>query len=201
MADRVNQNVARGAATREHLLAVATALFAEHGYEATSIDAVLQESGASRGSLYHHFKGKDALFEAVLEELETDVGRRTVAAAADAPGPAAALRAGCLEWVRIAREPVIQQILLIDAPAVLGWQRWRALEERHALGLIKGALTAIAAQGGLAPELVEVFSHVVLAAIDEIALFVAGSDSPDAAMAAGTGAIDEVLSRLLGSPA
>jgi AcrR family transcriptional regulator len=201
MADRVNQNVARGAATREHLLAVATALFAEHGYEATSIDAVLQESGASRGSLYHHFKGKDALFEAVLEELETDVGRRTVQAAADAPGPAAALRAGCLEWVRIAREPVIQQILLIDAPAVLGWQRWRALEERHALGLIKGALTAIAAQGGLAPELVEVFSHVVLAAIDEIALFVAGSDSPDAAMAAGTGAIDEVLSRLLGSPA
>jgi AcrR family transcriptional regulator len=201
MADRVNQNVARGAATREHLLAVATALFAEHGYEATSIDAVLQQSGASRGSLYHHFKGKDALFEAVLEELETDVGRRTVQAAADAPGPAAALRAGCLEWVRIAREPVIQQILLIDAPAVLGWQRWRALEERHALGLIKGALTAIAAQGGLAPELVEVFSHVVLAAIDEIALFVAGSDSPDAAMAAGTGAIDEVLSRLLGSPA
>jgi AcrR family transcriptional regulator len=200
MADRVNQNVARGAATREHLLAVATALFAEHGYEATSIDAVLQESGASRGSLYHHFKGKDALFEAVLEALETDVGRRTTEAAAGLPDPAAALRAGCLEWIRIAREPVIQQILLIDAPAVLGWQRWRALEERHALGLIKGALTAIAGRGGLAPELVEVFSHVVLAAIDEIALFVAGSDSPDAAMVAGTGAIDEVLSRLLASP-
>ena len=72
---------------------------------------------------------------------------------------------------------MIQQILLIDAPSVLGWQRWRALEERHALGLIKGALAAIADQGGLAPELVEVFSHVVLAAIDEIALFVARSDS------------------------
>jgi len=200
MTDRVNQNVARGAATREHLLAVATALFAEHGYEATSIDAVLQESGASRGSLYHHFKGKEALFEAVLEALETDVGRRTTEAAAGLADPAAALRAGCLEWIRIAREPVIQQILLIDAPAVLGWQRWRALEERHALGLIKGALAAIASRGGLAPELVEVFSHVVLAAIDEIALFVAGSDSPDAAMLAGTGVIDEVLSRLLPSP-
>jgi AcrR family transcriptional regulator len=200
MADRVNQNVVRGAATREHLLAVATALFAERGYEATSIDAVLQESGVSRGSLYHHFKGKDALFEAVLEALETDVGRRTTQAAAGASGPAAALRAGCLEWVRIARNPVIQQILLIDAPSVLGWQRWRALEERHALGLIKGALTAVAGQGGLAPDLVEVFSHVVLAAIDEIALFVARSDSPDAAMLAATGAIDEVLSRLLPDP-
>jgi hypothetical protein len=110
------------------------------------------------------------------------------------------LRAGCLEWVRIARDPVIQQILLIDAPSVLGWQRWRALEERHALGLIKGALAAIADEGGLAPELIEVFAHVILAAIDEIALFVARSDSPDAAMTAGTGAIDEVMSRLLGSP-
>jgi AcrR family transcriptional regulator len=116
MPDRVNQNVARGAATREHLLTVATALFAERGYEATSIEAVLQESGASRGSLYHHFKGKDVLFEAVLEALETDVGRRTMEAAAGATSPAAALRAGCVEWVRIARDPVIQQILLIDAP-------------------------------------------------------------------------------------
>jgi len=45
-----------------------------------------------------------------------------------------------------------------------------------------------------------VFSHVVLAAIDEIALFVARSAPPHADMLAGTGAIDEVLSRLLASP-
>jgi AcrR family transcriptional regulator len=195
-----NRNVARGAATREHLLTVATALFAERGYEATSIEAVLQESGASRGSLYHHFNSKDVLFEAVLEALETDVGRRTMEAAAGAPGAAAALRAGCVEWVRIARDPVIQQILLIDAPSVLGWERWRALGERHGLGLIKGGLKAIAAQGGLAPDLVDVFAHVILASIDEIALYVARSDSPDAATLAGIGAIDEVLSRLLTSP-
>src|SRR6266536_2500416 len=100
--ERVNRNVARGAATREHLLSVATALFAARGYEATSIEAVLDAAGTSRGSLYHHFKGKDALFEAVLEALETDVGRRTVAASAGAPSVTAALRAGCLAWVRIA---------------------------------------------------------------------------------------------------
>ena len=56
------------------------------------------------------------------------------------------------------------------------------------------------AQCGASTWLVEVFAHVVLAPIDEIALFVADSDSPDAAMLAGTGAIDEVLSRLLASP-
>jgi hypothetical protein len=80
--------------------------------------------------------------------------------------------------VRIAGHPVVQRILLIDAPSVLGWDRWRALEERHALGLIKGALAAIASEGGLAPDLVELFSHVLLATMNEIALLVARADDP-----------------------
>jgi AcrR family transcriptional regulator len=148
----------------------------------------------------YHFKGKDALFEAVLEALETDVGRRTLAATAGAPSPAAALRAGCLAWVRIAGDPVVQRILLIDAPSVLGWVRWRELEERHALGLIKGALAVIARDGGLAPDLVEIFSHVLLATMNEIALFLARADEPGAAESSAAGAVEEVLSRLLGNP-
>jgi AcrR family transcriptional regulator len=200
MPESDNRNVARGAVTREHLLTVATTLFAERGYEGTSIEAVLQESGVSRGSLYHHFKGKETLFEAVLEALETDVGRRTMEAAMLAPSPAGMLRAGCLAWVELAGDPVVQRILLIDAPSVLGWDRWRAFEERHALGLIKGVLGAIADEGGLAPDLVDVFAHVVLATMNEIALLVARADQPDAAMRVGSAAIDEVLSRLLGAP-
>jgi AcrR family transcriptional regulator len=195
--DRPNQNVARGAVTREHLLSIATTLFAERGFEATSIESVLQQAGVSRGSLYYHFKGKDALFEAVLEALETDVGRRTVEAAAAAAGPAAALRAGCLAWIEIAGDPVVQRILLIDAPSVLGWDRWRAMEERHALGLIKDVLRAISAEGSLAPDLVDIFSHVVLATVNEIALLIARSDQTGAAMRTAGAAIDEVLARLL----
>ena len=198
--ERENRNVARGAVTREHLLSVATALFAERGYEGTSIEAVLQESGVSRGSLYHHFKGKETLFEAVLEALETDVGRRTMEAAMLAPSPAGMLRAGCLAWVELAGDPVVQRILLLDAPSVLGWDRWRAFEERHALGLIKGVLGAIADEGGLAPDLVDVFAHVVLATMNEIALLVARAGPPDAAMREGSATIAEVLSRLLGAP-
>ena len=78
--DRPNKNVARGEATRSQLLAIATRMFAERGYEDTSIEAVLREAGVSRGSLYHHFASKEALFEAVAEEVETDVGARTLAA-------------------------------------------------------------------------------------------------------------------------
>src|SRR5260370_23598889 len=138
--DRPNKNVARGEATRVQLIAIATRLFASRGYEDTSIEAVLREAGVSRGSLYHHFAGKEALFEAVLEDVEVRVGGAVIAAAADATGPVAALRAGSLAWVRNAGHPGVQRILLIDAPSALGSARWRAMEVRHALGLITAAL-------------------------------------------------------------
>jgi AcrR family transcriptional regulator len=199
MPERTNQNVARGAATREHLIEVATTLFAERGYEETSIETVLQVASVSRGSLYHHFKNKEALFEAVLEAIENDTGVRVMEAAAGATDPKEMLRLGALAWVQLAGDPVVQRVLLIDAPAVLGWERWRALEERHALGLIRGVLAAIADQGDLEPGLVDVFSHVILAAINEIALLIARSDQPDQEAHVGADAIDEVLSRLLGT--
>jgi AcrR family transcriptional regulator len=196
--DRPNKNVARGEATRAQLIAIATRLFASRGYEDTSIEAVLREAGVSRGSLYHHFAGKEALFEAVLEDVEVRVGGAVIAAAADAAGPVAALRAGFLAWIRIAGDPVVQRILLIDAPSVLGWARWRAVEERHALGLIRATLQAVADGGSLRPDLVDTLAHVLLASVNEVALLVARSDDPDSAMKAGGDAIDELLQRLLG---
>jgi AcrR family transcriptional regulator len=195
--DRPNKNVTRGAATRAQLIDIATRLFASRGYEDTSIEAVLQQAGVSRGSLYHHFAGKEALFEAVLDDVETRVGRQTIAAAVGADGPAAALRAAFLAWIKLAGDPVVQRILLIDAPAVLGWERWRAMEERHALGAIRATLQAIADQGNLRPELVGTLAHVLLASVNEIALVVARSDDPAAAMTEGADAIDELLRRLL----
>lgn len=198
---RINQNVARGAATRDHLVAVATSLFAERGYEGTSIDAVLEAAGVSRGSLYHHFKGKDALFEAVLEAVELDIGRRTVAVADETATTATGLlRVGCREWVRLAGDPVIQRILLIDAPAVLGWEQWRALDERHALGVIKEVMAAIAAEGGVDRELVDVFAHIVMATMNEISLYVAQAADPEAARSAGLAAVEEFLDRLFPEP-
>src|SRR5215467_4290362 len=196
--ERPNKNVARGEATRGQLIAIATRLFAERGYEDTSIEAVLREAGVSRGSLYHHFPGKEALFEAVAEDVETSVGQQTLAAASGADGPVAALRAGSLAWIRLAGDPVVQRILLIDAPSVLGWERWRAMEERHALGAIRATLQAIADQGNLRPELVGTLAHMLLASVNEIALLVARSDDLDAAMKEGTYAVDALLQRLLG---
>jgi AcrR family transcriptional regulator len=193
-----NKNVERGQETRGQLIAAATRLFASRGYEDTSIEAILHETGASRGSLYHHFTGKDALFEAVFEELEARAGQATMAAALTATDPVSALRAGCIAWIRMAGDPVMQRILLIDAPSVLGWQRWRELEEASALGQIKAALQAVADDGRLRPDLVATFAHLLLASVNELALLVALADHPETAMRAGTEAIEVLLERLLG---
>ncbi len=194
--DRPNKNVSRGEATRGQLIAIARRMFADRGYEDTSIEAVLREAGVSRGSLYHHFASKEALFEAVAEDVETSVGEQTLAAAGGSDGPVAALRAGFLAWIRLAGDPVVRRILLIDAPSVLGWERWRSMEEDHALGLIRAVLEVIAEEGKLRPELVGTLAHMLLASVNEVALLVARSQDQEAAMQEGTDAIDELLQRL-----
>ena len=194
--DRPNKNVARGEATRGQLIAIARRMFADRGYEDTSIEAVLREAGVSRGSLYHHFASKEALFEAVAEDVETSVGEQTLAAAGGSDGPVAALRAGFLAWIRLAGDPVVRRILLIDAPSVLGWERWRAMEERHALGGTRAVLRAIADEGKVRPELVGTLANVLLASVNEVALLVARAQDQEAAMQVGTDAIDELLQRL-----
>jgi AcrR family transcriptional regulator len=195
-----NRNVARGEATRGQLVAIATRMFAEYGYEDTSIEAVLREAGVSRGSLYHHFASKEALFEAAAEAVETSVGEQAIALAGRLEDPVAMLRSGFLAWVRLAGDPVVRRILLIDAPAVMGWERWRAMEEHHALGLIRVTLQVIADQGKLRPELVGMLAHVLLASVNEVALVVARADDDgkEAAMREGAEVIDELLLRLFG---
>jgi AcrR family transcriptional regulator len=176
---------------------VATQLFAEYGFEDTSIEQVLRAADVSRGALYHHFPGKEALFEAVLEAVGDDVGRRALQGTAGVTDPYTGLRIACLAWIQIAGEPVVRRIMLIDAPAVLGWHRWRAMEEQTTLGQIRAVLAAMAAAGHLPPWLVDMFAHVVLASMNEIALVIATSDDTQTATLAGSAAVDEFLKRLL----
>ncbi len=192
----------RGLATRQRLVETATRLFAARGYEATSVEAVLEEAGVSRGSLYHHFASKEALFEAALDAAEQRIGEATLLAAiaVGTEDPVAVLRAGCLEWIRLAGDPVVKRIVLIDAPAVLGWERWREIEEQNALGTIKSGLQAVADAGRLAEHLVDLFAHIVLASVNELALVVARADDTAVAQAGAETAVDELLARLLADP-
>jgi len=156
----------------------------------------------SRGSLYHHFKSKEALFEAVLDAAEVRIGEATLLAAASAgDDPVDVLRAGALAWIRLAGDPVVQRIVLIDAPAVLGWERWREIEEDNALGNLRLAMHAVADDGRIDAALVDPFAHMLLASVNELALMIARADDTATAQRQAETAVDELLTRLLARPA
>jgi hypothetical protein len=117
----------------------------------------------------------------------------------DAADLVAELRATCLAWIRLACDPVARQILLIDAPAVIGWQRWRELDEQGNLGLIRAALAYAADAGRIDPGHVDAFAHIVLAAANEVMMMIARADDPAAALSAGEKSFTGFLDRLLGS--
>jgi AcrR family transcriptional regulator len=186
----------RGQATRDHIITAATKLFAERGYPDTSIELVLKQCDISRGALYHHFASKEALFTAVLEAVETNVTSKVIAVAQKAANPLDALRQGCFAWLALARDPTVRQIALIDAPSVIGWQKWRQIDNKHALGLLRNALGMIAAAGRIPPHMVDMYAHMLIAVMAEVSLVIARSSNAASSMKAGKEAVEMLLSRL-----
>ena len=194
---KADRRIEQGQATRDRLVAIATELFAKQGYEGTSIELVLEKAAVSRGALYHHFATKEALFEAVLERVEAEIAHAVAKAAQSAPDAVGRLRAGCAAWLRIARDPVAQQIALLDAPSVVGWERWREIDGRHGFGMLRAALAAVAAEGLLRKDLVDSLAHVLLAALLELALVIARSPEPRAELRKGERTVEALLDGLL----
>jgi AcrR family transcriptional regulator len=186
----------RAEATREAFIATARRLFVANGYHATSTEDIVEAAGVgTRGALYHHFPDKRALFVAVFERVEEDL----IAAAARTERPSdglGQLRAALLGFLDASLAPEVQRILLIEGPAVLGWQEWRALEERYGLGAIRGLLERAVTEGTLAQQPVDALAHVLLAAVDEAALFIANAESPVAAKDEAVTAMDTLIASL-----
>jgi AcrR family transcriptional regulator len=189
-----------GLSTRDQIIAAARELFARDGYAATSTEQVLQRTGISRGALYHHFRNKESLFEAVLDDLERELAGAAARAATAASDPVAALRAGCASFLIEAAKPEVRQIVLVDAHSVVGWQKWREIEERYGLGMLKQGLKAIAAEHEIPGQAVELYAHILLAAMIEVAFLVSRSPDPTEAAADAWKMIDGLLDRLLPSP-
>jgi AcrR family transcriptional regulator len=191
------KRAAQGRATRGQLIEVATGLFADHGYEGTSIEAVLTAAGVSRGALYHHFAGKEALFRAVLETLSERITEQLTEVISGCTDPVEAVRTSALGWIDLAGDPVIQRIMLVDAPSVLGWEQWRAMDEGRTVGAMRAMLQAVSDTGRLPGKLVDPFADMILAALDEAAMVVARAPDSRVAVAEGRQAVEEFLARLL----
>jgi AcrR family transcriptional regulator len=192
-----NKQVQRSAITRAALLEAARGLFGERGYAAVGTEEIVRHAGVTRGALYHQFKDKEQLFEAVFEEVEAQTTQRIATEAlAAATDPVAALRAGARAFLAVCAEPAIERIVLLDAPAVLGWERWRAIGLRHGLGLVAGTVQAGIDAGLIAPQPATVLAHVLIGALDESALYVARAEDPETARAEVLGVLDRMIDGL-----
>ncbi len=188
----------RSEATREALVAAARILFAEHGYAGVGTEEIVRAAGVTRGALYHHFDDKRELFAAVYERIEAELAERIAAGAlaANAASPLEAMRAGAEMFLAACTEPAVQQIALLDGPAVLGWDRWRAIAAEHGLGLIEASLQAAIEAGAIVAQPVRPLAHVLMGAMDEAAMLVARAEDPEQARAEVGGTLELLLNGL-----
>jgi AcrR family transcriptional regulator len=165
-------------ATRDDLLRQARQMFSTAGYAATSTEELVAAVGLTRGALYHHFGNKQGLFEAVLEqvqlELAAEVNRRGRAARG---GPLDSLRAGFHAYLDVSLREDVRRILLIDGPAVMGWDAWHELDLRHAYGTTRLVLGRAIDAGELRAAPLDELTHVLLGAVTQAALEVGRADN------------------------
>jgi AcrR family transcriptional regulator len=164
--------------TRQALLRESRRLFATRGYGAVSLSEIVAEAGVTKGALYHLFDSKAALFRAVLEQVQQEVAE-TVAQTADVHDDLwTRLTAGCQAFLTASTAPGIQRIMLIDGPAVLGWNEWRAMDEAASARHLADMLTVLIDQGTIAPQPVAPLTHLLSGAMNEAALWLAESNDP-----------------------
>lgn len=166
-------------------MTAARALWGARGYAAVGTPEIAEAAGVTRGAMYHQFPDKAALFLAVVEAVEADVMTRLAqaVAASAATTPAAALRSAAESWLVVADDPEVRQLLLLDAPTVLGWDGFRDVAQRYSLGMTEQLLSAAMQAGQLPHQPVRALAHVLIGALDEAAMVIATADDPDQARA------------------
>lgn len=188
----------RSAATKEALVRAARPLFAAHGFGGVGTEAIVRAAGVTRGAMYHHFADKTELFAAVFEDVQADLTRR-IGEAVDGSGledPVELMQLGARSWLDACAEPDVHRIVLVEAPAVLGWERWRQISLRQGMGLVQSILTVAMEVGRIPRQPVEPLAHVLIGALDEASLYVAQSDDPARARAEVVAVLEALLAAL-----
>lgn len=164
----------RRAATSEAILTAARRLLGAHGFAATTMDEIAEGAGVAKGAVYHHFKTKEAVFEAVFDLVSRDLVAEIDRAARTEKDVLAAMVAGTEHYFAATAKGATGQIILRDGPAVLGWERWREIDAQHFGGKMPRALSAAMEAGLIARQPVEPLARLLLGAVTEAAVACAG---------------------------
>jgi AcrR family transcriptional regulator len=187
-------------ATVRSLLVQARDAFAQDGYRDASLEGIAGAAGVTKGALYHHFPGgKRELFRAVAAELHREIADRVASAAPEAE-PWVQLLAGCRTFLEMAVDPAAQRILLLDAPAVLGWDVWRDLDAASSMRQLETALTHLMADGVIDELPVRPLVHLLSGAMNEAALAVAQSSEPRRDLLETVAVLERLLGGLVSRP-
>jgi AcrR family transcriptional regulator len=187
---------ARAEETRARVIAAARRLFAEKGYFATGTTEIVDAAGVgTRGALYHHFESKRSLFLAVFEEIEIDLGAK-VGVTITGTTWLDRLDQALAGFLDASLDPEVRRILLIDGPAVLGWDTWREIEARYGLGAIRHMVGEGVAEGSVVGVDADAMAHLILSVVDEAALFIAHADDPVGARVAAGASVAALVAGL-----
>jgi AcrR family transcriptional regulator len=154
------------------IIRIARIHFTDYGYADSSLDNIAKEANLTRGSIYHHFKSKKGLFYSVLESIQKEIAERIESEAAKSEDVWEQLLFGCQAFVLAAVEPQNKQILLIDGPAVLGWDIWRNMDEKNSMRLLREQLQTMLQQGYLVKNVsIDAMTHCLSGALNESVLW------------------------------
>lgn len=159
-------------------MAAARQLFGGQGFAATTVDQVAAAANLAKGAVYHHFPGKEALFEAVFEAACADVVGQVRVVAAQTQDILEAMAAGAAAYFDACSEGEFRRIILQDGPAVLGWERWRQIDAEHFGRMAPAVLATAMEQGLIARQPVEPLARLLLGAMTEAAAACAASEAP-----------------------
>jgi AcrR family transcriptional regulator len=186
------------ASTKRALVDVAAKHFTEQGYAATSLDQIVAGARVTKGALYHHFSGKQAVFEAVFEKIETDASSRIRKALKGSRDPWEKALIGLRAFLEIVQDPSYQRIVIQEGPAILGYERFREQEERSSYGLVQDMVRDVLQDStyDLSDDMVETFSRIFFGAMSAAGESVSSAADPKVAVAQVETAIAFILTGL-----
>lgn len=186
--------------TARTILKVASTHFRERGYAGTDLVTVAAEAGVTRGAVYHHYAGKKALFEAVVARLHQKLQEQIERAAADHDDLWEQLLHGCEAFIDTAIDSAIRQVLLVEAPAVLGWDAWRSMDEANSFASLTDVLQQLEAAGEIRADSAAVTASILSGAMNEAVLWIASEKDDRQAKAQALEVISVLVDSLRQSP-
>ena len=184
------------ALTREKLIRAARRAFAEQGFAAASMDELTAGAGLTRGALYHNFGDKRGLLAAVVAEIDGEMAAKARGAAGAAPDLWSGMLAEGETYIRLALDPEVQRIVLLDGPAFLGDpSQWPS--QNACLAATRDKLDHLQAEGRLKPIDTEAAARLLNGAALNAALWVAASETPAAVLPAAIAAFTALAEGVL----